>query len=139
MGQNLSVEAQNVTLANNTMEPNSSVEAQNVTLTSNSSEKVMLPNNTMGQNSSVDAQNITLANNTSGRNSSVEAQNVTMAKNTETIAVKATVKKCLETKTRLLKAYVKEFIIEYSDNGDRWRQYHEGGYLKVHLTIDCSR
>ena len=116
------------------MEQNSSVEAQNVTLASNSSGKVLLPNDTIGQNSSIEAQNITLAKNTFGQNSSVEAQNVTMDNNTGTIAEKATVKKCgLETKTRLLKAYVKEFIIEYSDNGDLWRQYHEGGYLKVYV------
>jgi len=111
--------------------------AQNVTLASNSSEKIILANNTMGQNSSVEVQNITLANNASGQNSSVEAQSVTIANNTGTIAVKATVKKCFETKTRLAKAYVKEFILEYSDNGDLWRQYYEGGYLKVFVYSRC--
>lgn len=85
----------------------------------------------MGQNSSVEAQNINLANNASGQNSLVEAQNLTVANDTGKIAEKATMKKCFENTTRLLKAYVKEFIIEYSDNGDLWRQYHEGGYLKV--------
>lgn len=73
----------------------------------------------MGQNSSVEVQNITLANNASGQNSSVEAQSVTIAK------------------TRLAKAYVKEFILEYSDNGDLWRQYYEGGYLKVFVYSRC--
>lgn len=116
---------------NNTRGQNSSVEAQNVTLASNSSEKILLPNNTMGQNSSVEAENITLSNNASGQNSSVEAQNLTMANDNSSIAVKTTARKCFETKTRLLKAYVKVFIVEYSDNGDLWRQYHEGGYLKV--------
>lgn len=96
------------------MGQNSSVEAQNITLANNAS-----------------GQNITLANNSSRQNSSVEAQNRTMANNSGTIAVKATVKKCFETKTVIQKAYVTAFIIEYSDNGDLWRQYYEGGYLKV--------
>lgn len=132
-----SSQAGNITLGNNTRGQNSSVVAQNVTLASNSSEKIILANNTMGQNSSVEVQNITLANNASGQNSSVEAQSVTIANNTGTIAVKATVKKCFETKTRLAKAYVKEFILEYSDNGDLWRQYYEGGYLKVFVYSRC--
>ena len=130
-GELNSAQAGNITLGNNTRGQNSSVVAQNVTLASNSSEKITLANNTMGQNSSVEAQNVTLASNASGQNSSVEVQNVTMANNTGTTAVRATVKKCFETKTLIQKAYVREFIIEYSDNGDLWRQYHEGGYLKV--------
>lgn len=136
-----SSQAGNITLGNTTSGKNSSFEAQNVTVASNTSENIILANNTRGQNSSVEAQNITLANNasenvtlannTTGQNSSVEAQDVTMANNTGNIAVKATMMKCFETKSRPVKAYVKEFIIEYSDNGNLWRQYHEGGYLKV--------
>ena len=124
-------QGENVTLGNNTTGQNSSFEEQNVTSASNASEKITSANNRMGQNSSFEAQNVTLASNASGQNSSVEAQNDTMAKNTGPIAVNATVRKCFETKTRLAKAYVEEFIIEYSDNGDLWRQYYEGGYLKV--------
>ena len=122
-------QAGNITRGNNTIGRNSSVEEQNVTSANNASDKIILANNTMGQNSSVETQNITLANNASGQNSSVEAQNDTLADNAGPNAV--TEKKCFETKTLLVKAYVKEFFIEYSDNGNLWRQYHEGGYLKV--------
>lgn len=124
-------QAGNITRGNNTIGRDSSVEEQNVTSASNASDKIILANNTMGQNSSVEAQNITLANNASGQNSSVEARKDTLADNAGPIAVNVTEKKCFETKTLLAKAYVKEFFIEYSDNGNLWRQYHEGGYLKV--------
>lgn len=106
-------QAGNITRGNNTIERNSSVEEQNVTSASNASDKIVLANNTKGQNSSVEAQKDTLADN-SGPN-----------------AVNVTEEKCFETKTLLAKAYVKEFFIEYSDNGNLWRQYYEGGYLKV--------
>ena len=78
------------------------------------------------------SENITLTNNTTGQNSSVEAQNITVPANiTGKIAVNATVKKCFETKLLRRRAYVKMFVIEYSDNGNLWKQYHEGGLKKV--------
>lgn len=37
------------------------------------------------------------------------------------IVEKVIMKKCFENMICLFKVYVKEFIIEYSDNGDFWR------------------
>ena len=112
-----SSEAGNTTLGNNTSGQNSTVEAQNVTLANKTSE------------------NITLANNTTGQNSSIEAQNATVTNTTGDTAVNVPAKKCFETKILRRKAYVKMFIIEYSDNGILWKEYYEGGYVKVFVLI----
>lgn len=100
-------------------------------LNSSQAGNITLGNNTIERNSSVEEQNVTSASNASGQNSSVEAQNDTLADNAGPIAVNVTEKKCFKTETLFPKAFVKEFFIEYSDNGNLWRQYHEGGYLKV--------
>lgn len=112
-----SSEAGNTTLRNNTSGQNSTVQAQNVTLVNNTFE------------------NITLANNTTGQNSSIEAHNVTVTNKTGDTAVNATAKKCFKTKILGRKAYVKMFIIEYSDNGILWKEYYEGGEVKVFVLI----
>jgi len=129
--------AENVTLANNsnnTAGQNYSVEANNITLANNSSGNITLSNNTAGQNSSLEGNNITLANNISGNitllnntNSSVEAISIDMANFTVNTTPNDT---CLKTKYIPRKAFVKLFTISYSDNGDDWKEYHEGGEVK---------
>ena len=115
---------------------------QNLTAANGTSASVALANNTSENSSTTIAPNVTTINSTSsnftsGNMSSVKTENVTSVNSQGNVTLNSTGHICFKKRIIRSKAFVKSFTLQYSDNGELWKTYHEGGNVKVCALITC--